>query len=54
LTIPQSGIDSADLMKDLPRRKQAVWEADERIREQVRLELLGQHYGRAQPGTMRS
>jgi hypothetical protein len=35
-------------MSDLPRRKQVVFDAVDRIREQVRLELLGHHDGAAE------
>jgi len=40
-----SGIDVHTLHLELPDRKQKVIEMDDRIREQVRLELLGQHDG---------
>jgi hypothetical protein len=46
-----SGIDVHALLLELPSRKQKVIEADERIREQVRLELLGQHDGHAEEVT---
>ena len=45
----QSGIDVQALLLELPERKQKVVDADKRIREQVRLELLGKHDGHAIP-----
>jgi hypothetical protein len=42
------GIDINSLRLELPDRKDKVIEADRRIREQVRLELLGKHDGRAE------
>lgn len=36
----ESGIDQWDLVRDLPRRKESVWLADQRVRKQVRFELL--------------
>jgi hypothetical protein len=47
----QSGIDHYALLLELPDRKRKVVEADKRIREQVRLELLGKHDGHAEEGT---
>jgi hypothetical protein len=44
----RSAIDLYDLLKELPERKQKVVDADSRIREQFRLELLGKHDGRAE------
>lgn len=47
------GDDLADLAlqskRNLPGFRDAVWAADERLREQVRRELLGEHDGSAQP-----
>jgi hypothetical protein len=43
----QSGFDVHALLLELPELKQEVAEADRRVREQVRLELLGQHDGHA-------
>ncbi len=45
----QPGIDVPGLLKELPAVKQAVRDADNLIREQVRLELLGLHDGHAAP-----
>jgi hypothetical protein len=44
----RSGIDMAALLVELPNRKREVIDADRRIREQVRLELLGKHDGHAE------
>ena len=44
----QSGIDQWTLIMELPDWRRKVVEADERIREQVRLELLGKHDGHAE------
>jgi hypothetical protein len=43
-----SGIDVHALLLEIPERKQRVLDADKRIREQIRLELLGQHDGHAE------
>jgi hypothetical protein len=43
-----SGIDVAGRLLELPELKQAVYDADKRIREQIRLELLGRHDGHAE------
>jgi hypothetical protein len=43
----ESGIDQPALLKELPDRKNKVFEADKRIREQIRLELLGKNDGHA-------
>lgn len=44
----RSNIDMYGLLKELPERKQKVHDADSRIREQIRLELLGKHDGHAE------
>jgi hypothetical protein len=44
----ESGRDSTEYAEKLPAAREAVWKAGERIREQVRLELLGQHDGQAE------
>jgi hypothetical protein len=42
-----SDIDVPALLLDLQEQKRGVIDADRRVREQVRLELLGQHDGHA-------
>jgi hypothetical protein len=44
----KSGIDLSSLLLELPGRKRKVAEADKRVRQQVRLELLGKHDGHAE------
>lgn len=44
-----SGIDGAKYRKELPRRVDAVWRADQAIREQVWQELNGDHDGSPEP-----
>lgn len=46
----QTGIDTSEWLLKLPELKKAVFDADKRVRDQVRLELLGQHDGHAEPG----
>ncbi|XRQ07371.1 hypothetical protein ACN3XK_64520 [Actinomadura welshii] len=41
----ESGLNKAEILKSLPKQKEAVREADQAIRSQVRLELMGQSDG---------
>jgi hypothetical protein len=43
-----SRFNSGDWLSKLPELKQAIFDADKRIRDQVRSELLGKHDGRAE------
>jgi hypothetical protein len=45
----ESGLNSPEWLLKLPDLKQAIFDVDKRIRNQVRLELLGQHDGHAEP-----
>jgi hypothetical protein len=44
----ESRLSSSDWLSKLPELKQAIFDADKRVRDQVRSELLGQHDGRAE------
>jgi hypothetical protein len=41
----ESRLNSSDWLSKLPEMKQAIFDVDKRIRNQVRSELLGQHDG---------
>jgi hypothetical protein len=47
----ESRLDSGDWLSKLPDLKQAIFDADKRIRDQVRSELIGQHDGHVEADT---
>jgi len=47
----ESRLNSSDWLAKLPELKQAIFDADKRIRDQVRAELRGQHDGHLETST---